>query len=268
MIGAVFIETYKQTWKQMVYWGIGLASMGLLVVLMVPMLDIQQMVDLLDSLPPMVLGMIGIGSDFEILATPEGFVAMGFFSKMALIFAVYPVVMGMRVTANDEDDGILDVVLSLPVQRADMVIGKFLAYTISIVGVIGMIYIGMWLGVAVSGIEFNISILFSVVIMLIPVLIFLLAFTTFIATLVRRKQIALGIVTAFVITSFILQTVGAMAEGTAAESIGLLSFFTYYNAGNILRDGIVGLHIAGLVGLSLALLMMSLYRFQHRDVGI
>ena len=47
MFGAIFIETFKQTWKQMVYWGLGLASLGLIVVLMIPVFDIQQMVELL-----------------------------------------------------------------------------------------------------------------------------------------------------------------------------------------------------------------------------
>jgi len=268
MTSAVFIETFKQTWKQMVYWGIGLASMGLLVVVLLPVFDIQQMVELLEALPPMLLGMIGVGSDVETFATPEGFVAIGFFGKMALIFAVYPVVMGMRITANDEDNGILDIVLSLPIQRASMIIEKFTAYALSIVGVVAMIYIGMTLGVMLTGIELDMSTLSTVIIMLIPVLIFVMAFTMFIATLVQRRQLALSIVTAFVIASYMMQTVGAMAQGTPAESIGMVSFFTYYNAGNILKDGLVIVHIVGLVGLSAILLALSLYRFERRDVGI
>lgn len=268
MTGSVFIETFKQTWRQMLYWGLGLASMGLLVVLMIPVLDIQQMADLLESFPPFVLALIGVGSDLEIFATAEGFVAIGFFGKSALIFAVYPVVMGMRITANEEDEGILDMVLSLPVQRTWVLAEKFLAYAVSIVGVVIMIYIGMSLGVTISGIELDMAALTTVIIMLIPVLIFVLAFTMFIAILVRRKQIAMGIVTAFVVGSFMIQTVGAMAEGTPAESIGGISFFTYYNAGNILKDGLIVTHIVGLAALLIVLFGMSVYRFERRDVGI
>jgi len=268
MRGSIFIETLKQTWKQMIYWGLGLASMGLLVVVMVPLFDMQQMADLLESFPPILLAMIGIGKDLELFATAEGFVAMGFFGKFALIFAVYPVVMGMRITANDEDDGIMDMVLSLPVERTWVIIERFLAYTVSIIGVIAMIYIGMSVGVAFSGVELNMPALTSVIIMLIPVLIFVMAFTMFVATLVRRKQVALGIVTAFVVASFMIQTVGAMAEGTFAEPIGWISFFTYYNAGNILGGGLVLTHILGLVILSIVLIGLSVQRFERRNVGI
>ena len=120
MIGSVFLETWRQTWRQMLYWGLGLASLGLLVVLMVPLFDMQDMKELLESFPPFVLALIGVGSNLEIFATNEGFVAVGFFGKSALIFAVYPVVMGMRITADDEDSGIMDVLLSLPVQRTPL----------------------------------------------------------------------------------------------------------------------------------------------------
>lgn len=268
MRGSIFIETFKQTWKSMLYWGLGLASMGLLIVLMVPLFDMQQMAELLESFPPILLAMIGIGKDLELFATSEGFVAMGFFGKFALIFAVYPVVMGMRITANEEDDGIMDMVLSLPIQRAWMIIEKFAAYTVSIIGVVVMIYIGMTIGVTFSNVELDMSALVEVNIMLIPVLTFVMAFSMLVGTIVRRKQVALGIVTAFVVASFMIQTVGAMAEGTFAEPIGWISFFTYYNAGNILADGFVWAHIVGLTILSLVLIGLSVQRFEQRDVGI
>lgn len=268
MIGSIFIETFKHTWKQMLYWGIGLASMGLLVVLMIPVFDIQQFKEMLETFPPMMLAMFGIGSDIELFATNEGFVAIGFFGKFALIFAVYPVVMGMRITANDEDNGIMDMVLSLPVQRTRVIIERFLAYALSVVIVVLMVYLGMMLGVVVSGVDLNMNALSTVIFNLIPVLIFVLAFTLLIGTLIRRRRIALSIVTAFVIASFMLQTIGAMAHGTVAEPIGAISFFTYYNAGNILADGIVWAHIAGLTALSVVMLVVSTYRYEQRDIGI
>ena len=268
MIGSVFVETYRQTWKQMLYWGLGLASLGLLVVLMVPLFDMQDMKELLESFPPFVLAVIGVGSDLEVFATNEGFVAVGFFGKSALIFAVYPVVMGMRITADDEDSGIMDVLLSLPVQRMQLVVEKFAAYAVSIVGVVAMIYLGMHFGTAISGVELDMNKLTEVIFYLVPVMIFVMAVTMCIAAVARRRQMALGIVTAFVIASFMLQTIGAMAEDTIAEPISRISFFTYYNAAIIMTDGFVWAHIIGLAGLSLVLLFFSLYRYEQRDIGV
>ena len=268
MIGSVFLETYRQTWKQMVYWGIGLAALGLLVVIMVPLFDMQQMRDLLESFPPFILALVGVGDEFEIFATNEGFVAIGFFGKSALIFAVYPVVMGMRISANDEDSGIMDVVLSLPVQRARVIIEKFLAYGASIVGVVLLIYLGLHLGVVLGGVELDVARLAEVTFYLIPLMLFVMAATLFIGVVIRRRQVALGLVTAFVIASYMLQTIGTAAEGTVAETIGVVSFLTYYNAGDILAQGFIWPHIAGYVVLTVALLVASLYRYEQRDIAI
>ena len=268
MIGSVFLETLKTTWKQMVYWGVGLAAMALLVVIMVPLFNMQDMRNLLESFPPVILAMIGVGQELEIFATNEGFVAIGFFGKSALIFAVYPVVMGMRVTANEEDSGTMDVLLSLPVERARVVIEKFVAYGLSCVGVVLLIYLGLHLGVFLGGVELDVLRLAEVTFYLIPLMVFIMAATVLIAALVRRRTVALGIVTAFVIASYMLQTIGLAAEGTVAESIGVVSFLTYYNAGDILSQGFIWPHIAGFVIASAVLLAASLYRYERRDIGV
>jgi len=268
MIGSVFLETYKQTWKKMVYWGGGLAAMALMVVLMVPLFDMQDIKDLLQTFPPIILAMVGIGKELEIFATNEGFVAMGFFGKSALIFAVYPVVMGMRVTANEEDAGTMDLLLSLPVQRARVIVEKFLAYGVSCVGVVLLIYLGLHIGVLFGGVELDVLRLAEVTFYLIPLMVFIMAATMLIAVLARRRVVALGIVTAFVIASYMLQTIGLAAEGTVAEPLGVISFLTYYNAGDILAQGFIWPHIAGYVGLSVLLLLASLYRYERRDIGV
>ena len=268
MIGSVFLETLKTSWKQMVYWGVGLAAMALLVVIMVPLFNMQDMRKLLESFPPVILAMIGVGKELEVFATNEGFVAIGFFGKSALIFAVYPVVMGMRVTANEEDSGTMDVLLSLPVERARVVIEKFLAYGVSCVGVVILIYLGLHLGVILGGVELDVLRLAEVTFYLVPLMVFIMAVTALIAVLVRRRSVALGIVTAFVIASYMLQTIGLAAEGTVAESIGVVSFLTYYNAGDIMAQGFIWPHIAGFVVLSGLLLLASLYRYEQRDIGV
>ncbi len=268
MIGSVFRETLKQTWKQMVYWGVGLAAMALLVVLMVPLFDMQSMAALLESFPPVILAMVGIGDDLAIFTTNEGFVALGFFGKSALIFAVYPVVMGMRISANEEDNGTSDVLLSLPLSRAQVMVEKFLAYSVSVVGVVVLIYLGLHGGVVAGGVELDVARLAEVTFYLIPLMVFVMAATMLIAVLVRRRTLALGIVTAFVIISYMLQTIGAAADGTVAESVGAISFLTYYNTGEILSQGFIWPHIAGFVVLSGIMLAASLYRYERRDIGI
>ncbi|MBZ0279068.1 MAG: ABC transporter permease, partial [Anaerolineae bacterium] len=146
MIGSVFKETLRQTWVQMVYWGVGIGVLAGFGVLFVPVMDALNIVKFLETLPPVLLAAVGVGSDMEFLATTEGMVGVILFGKMLLIFAAYPVVMGLRVTVNEEDSGTLDVLLSLPVARWQVIIEKFLAYLVTIIVISLLAYIGLMIG--------------------------------------------------------------------------------------------------------------------------
>lgn len=268
LISKVLIETIKHTWKQTLLWGLGLASLGTLVVLMVPLFDMQDMRELLQNFPPALLAAAGIGSDFELFATQEGFVAMGFFSKSLLIFAVYPVVMGMRVTSDEEDKGIFAFHLSLPLTRSQLVIGKFLAHAISTVVVVLLIYLGIWVGSVGADLQLDMGKMAAVTWYLLPLMVFIMAVTVGVAALARRRQTALGLITGFVVVSYVLQTLGAMDEGGIGEALGQVSFFTYYNTGSILADGVNMTHIAGFLVISLAMLALGITAYDRRDLGI
>ena len=99
-------------------------------------------------------------------------------------------------------------------------------------------------------------------------MVFVMAATMLIAVLARRRTVALGIVTAFVIISYMLQTIGAAAEGTVAETVGAISFLTYYNTGEILGQGFIWPHIAGFAGFSVLMLLAALYRYERREIAV
>src|SRR5690606_37942930 len=99
------------------------------------------------SMPPTMLAAFGVGDDISILTTPEGLIAFGLFRKMALIFAAYPVVIGLRATANEESEGILDMVLTQPVPRMQFLFERFLAYVVNIALLMVLVIIGLYLGI-------------------------------------------------------------------------------------------------------------------------
>ena len=93
MAWAVFKQTFKDSIRITLIWGFGLAAMMVLMVLMVPMMTGIDLVEIFEDIPPAMMAAFGLGDDIEALATPEGLIAFGFFGKMALIFAAFPVVM-------------------------------------------------------------------------------------------------------------------------------------------------------------------------------
>lgn len=265
-MGSIFQETIRRNFMSALYWGIGLAAMACLLALMLPLIDALDITAWLETMPPIVLRAMGVGEDVSFIGTPEGFIAVGFFSKFALIFAVYPVIAGLNVTSNDESNGTLDVLLSLPVSRGRLILETVAAYMVFSAMIVVLVFAGLILGLQFVSVEVDFGRLLVLVLNLLPLLFFVLAFTVFVGALVGRRQLAIGIVTAYIVGSFMIQTIAGLAEGSIAEAIGALSFFSYYDAAGIIQEGFIWWHVAGLAGVALALLFGALFIFQRRDL--
>jgi len=96
----------------------------------------------------------------------------------------------------------------------------------------------------------------------------LLAFTVLVGAVMRRRQVALGIVTGFVLGSYMLYTFGSMVQGGIATVFNTLSFFSYFDVNAIAQHGASLSHIVVLLVAAVLMLGGSLWSFQRRDVGL
>lgn len=267
MAWSIFKDTLRNSMRITLIWGFGLAAMMILMVLLVPMMTGIDLTSIFADMPPAMMAAFGLGDDIKALATPEGLIAFGFFGKMALVFAAFPVVMGLRATSQEEAEGTLDMILSLPVPRWRVVLEKFLAYSIDIVILAVMMILGMYLGQPLIDIPLDTMKLTLLILNIVPVLIFVLAMTIFVGALNSRRQQVVTIMTAFVIVSYLVQSVGAMVNTSWMDILKNFSFFTYYNVQRLLTEGVVTLHIAILLIVAVGLIGASLFVFDRRDIA-
>lgn len=269
MFGTVFLETLRQARNQVLYWSLGMGLLGVIMGALVPLFNSQMLVDLFESLPPVILAMAGIDEEMSILATTEGILAVAFFTRYSLIFAAYPIIMGMRVSMNEEDEGIMDVLLSLPVRRWQVIIERFLAYVVTIPIILVFITLGLYLGTAMAQVTLDLGVIVVALIASIPLLAVLMAFTMFVGTLLRNKRYALGAAAAFAIYSYMLATVAQMIENNdIAQAVGSISVYRYFDINGIVTQGVSWANIGLLSALTAILVAGSLWFFQRRDVGL
>ena len=240
MKGVIFSETLRRTAGPMLYWSLGLGVMAFIAAWMVPLFDAVQLGEVLQNMPPVVLAAAGLDESLTALASPEGVIAVGFFGKFLLIFAAYPVVMDMHVTA---------------------------AYALTIVFIGAVVYGSLWVGVWLSGVQVDMARMAGAVINLIPLLWLVLAFAALVGTLARRP-VALGVVTGFVLGSFMINTFASMVEGGLSAVLNAVSFFSYFDANSIAQQGANWTHVTGLLVVTALLLAASVWSFQRRDVGL
>lgn len=269
MIGSVFFETLRRNGRQILWWGLGIGSLGLMVALIVPNADVlKDFGRAFQSMPPSMLEMFG-GEDAASLATPQGFLNLIFFSYALLILAGYAVLVGLNVTANEEDSKIMDMMLSLPVARWRVVIEKFLADAIITIGIILITFVELWLGLKLTPtFTLDTGRLFEATINLLPCTLLVLALTIALTALLRNKNVATGVAAAIIIGSYFVDSIGRDASASLANALRALSFYKYYDSTFVIRNGLNWGNVGILLIATLLMIAGGTWLFQRRNIGL
>lgn len=270
MTGAIFANTLRRGMRTAVWWGLGMA--GLLAIQIIVLKDsslLQQTADLLKAIPPFLLQAIGGTSDLAYMATPSGYLALQFYGFIILVYAAYSVLAGLNVTANDEEAGVMDVFLSLPVSRTRLILEKTLSFTVLSVIVVAFTLCGLLLSLAATpNIAWDIGSLVLATINILPGMLMLMAGAILAGALFRRRGTAVAVCTIFIIASYFLTTFALAAPGTILDSLRWLSFMSYYDATGVMQHGLNWGNITVLLLAGAGMLGAATWRYERRDIGL
>lgn len=269
MAGSIFVEQMKRIWRHIIYWGLGMGLLSWMIIMIIPSADVlEQYAALIQSMPPFLMQAFG-ASDMEALATAEGFIGLEIFSFVILLLAAYAVNAGLNIVSNDENDGAMDVLLTLPVSRWRVIVERFAAYAIIVMVVALNTYLGLAIGNSMVELDVNMQTMAAASANMIPVTLTIMAFTVFVAGLTPRRGVVLTTATLFVVLSYFIYTIGNAVTTTAANLASSLSVFHYYDhEAVIIAGGMQWGNMLILLVLMVLLIAVSLVTFERRDVGV
>ena len=269
MNGIIFFETIRRSWRQVFYWGVSIALYGALMYFMFDNNGLEGYGDLTETLGEEVTRAFGIGGEAS-LGTTEGFIGYAFFSYMLLILSVYMVMAGLNVTSVEEENGEMDLLLSLPIPRWRVVLEKCLAYSVLVIGIIGIGLIGLLVGDEYGRLTSNVTLsdYLEGALNMIPGSVLVLAFTAFVATLVKRRTTAAAIAGGFVVVSYITDIVTNVINTDASEAFSQLSIFTHYSGGSVLVNGMSWGGAIGMLIIAVILVGLAMQLFTRRDIAV
>jgi ABC-2 type transport system permease protein len=213
-----------------------------------------------------MLQMFG-GEDATSVATPAGFLDLMFFSYALLILASYAVIAGLNVTANDEENRVLDVLLSTPVPRWRLVLEKFLAYAVITVGIVLLTFVCTWAGVALTPtLSLDQGRLLVSTLNLLPSGLLVLAMTILLTSLVRRRNLAAAIAAVVIIASYLIDSLGRQASASFFNAVRFASFYAYYDSSAVIRNGLNWGNVLILVAVTIVLVAGGMWLFQRRNI--
>ena len=269
MTGTIIQNTLRTSWKQALYWGLGMGVLGLYITFIASSSEILEgYAELLGTLPPAILQAFGMGGDARLLTSTEGWIVIIFATEATLILSVYAVMAGLNIAANEEQAGIMDIALSLPISRTQFIVEKFIAFALISLIIILCCIIFPVAAIAALNMETDIGKIIASLLNVYPGLLLITAVTTLLTVVIRRRAAAIGLAAAFVIGSYVINIIGQAASGALATLLQNLSFFHHVNGEDVVLDTFNPLTPLALLGAVLICFALSVVMFNRRDIGL
>jgi ABC-2 type transport system permease protein len=184
---------------------------------------------------------------------------------MPLILGVFAVVIGSGLIVSDEENGTLDLILAHPVRRAELFIGRWLAFLGALASILLMAWLGLVIAVGLSLIQLNGFEVVLPFISLFGILMWFGGLALMLSMIVPSRRMAASLSGLALVASYFITTLAQVSADLAA--LAKWSPITYYQGGSAMDNFNVG-DVVGLILISIVFAAIGLWLFQRRDIRI
>jgi ABC-2 type transport system permease protein len=261
---AEYLNTLRRLRGAIIGWSIGLLLYD---VMMASFWDsIAGMGDeftaMLENYPEEIMAFFPTIAEFT---SPIGYMDTYYSAFMVVIIPFFAITTCAKLLVGDEEDGILDLVISYPISRTKLFWGRFLAFFTGTV----LILLAAWLGWAIplesSGLPLT---TYELLLVQLPIFAIMLLFGSVVLLLsmwLPSARFASGLTSAVLIGNFLLVGMSNINEDLVPiyEKTPL-----YFNQGANIIELVEWGWLGGLVGVSLVIFLLGWWVFTRRDIRV
>jgi ABC-2 type transport system permease protein len=243
-------------------WGLGLCFFPLVYISIYPSIA-EEMAGLADL---EIYQAMGIN-----LGTFEDWIASILFLFVPMILGIYAIINGTGTLAAEEEDGRLEMMVTLPLERWQIVTAKAIA--LSIATFIILLIVALVSALVMAGIEGQVETTVApldVSISLLatwPVVFAIAMLSLFFAAFASRRRIAAMIMTVILIASYFGSTL--IPQAPSLEGLEPIFLFSYLDStANGVLNGQAAGDVLVLVGLGLISFALAVYFFTQRNLTV
>lgn len=264
MLRSVLLKTLRDQRKSLMWWSIGVSTLMVITILFYPSIaDAPEFDDLLSEMPEAIAKLfVGEVSD---LTSPEGYInSQLFVLTVPLLLLIFAIARGSGAIAGEEERGTMDLLLSHPLRRWQVVLEKFAAMAVAILTLALVLWLSMIMGALAVGMDISFGQMGEVTLSaaLLGLTFGSLALALGCAT--GNRGLCIGLATALGVAAYFLNALAPVVE--VLEPSRKLSPFYYYMGADPLTNGLNPVHAVVLVVLTVALLAVALVTFERRDL--
>lgn len=249
---------------QIIGWGVALAVLAFIVsALYDTVLQMRgQLEGLLGTLPPELKAVIG---NLDAMFSPAGYLDARYFMYLPLIAGVFAVIIGSGLIAGDEENGTLDLILAHPIRRAELFIGRWLAFVTALIGIFLIAWLGLLLGSSLSSGKLPALLALQPFASLFAITLWFGGLALLFSMILPSRRLAASFSGLIVVASFFLNALASISPDLA--DLAAWSPLASYQGGKALASFDVSKFIVLCLG-SLVFAALGLGLFQRRDIRI
>ena len=268
MLSSIFAKTVWERRRSIVWWVLGMVALAGVTVAFYPSIrnDTQSFEERFAAFPPELLSVFGI-EDAASLLTATGLVNSRLYAGIGpVILAVLGIGIGTGAVAGEEDRGTLDLLLSQPVTRTQIIIEKFAASVVLIGLVVVALFVALLVLDPVVDLGFSLAGLFGANVSLGLFALLFCALALAVGSVTGNRGVTVGISAAAVATLFFIIGLAPLVDSIAWMQ--KLTPFYWLQDPNPLANGLALWSTLTFAVLIALLLAVAIWGLNRRDVGV
>lgn len=253
--------------RSLAWWSLGLVGMVALEISVYPTVrDDSGFSELTENYPEFFKELFSFGgSEFD-FTSAAGYLGIELFSLIIpLLLIIAAVATGARAIAGEEEQGTLDLLLSLPITRRRVAAEKLAAMALEVVALGVVLLIALWIGVRAVDMTVSLAHLAAGVIGAAALAVGFGAIALLVGAATGSRSAAIGVASALAVASYLVNSLAGLVS--QLEPVQRLTPFYHYTAPDSLRDGISWPHLGALVLVIVVASAAALLLVDRRDLA-
>lgn len=261
----ILVKSLRDQQRGLFWWFLGIVALMLITVLLYPSVGAApEMEQLFEDLPPAVEIFVGEIAD---ITSPEGYLNSQLFALVVpILFMIYCIAQGSGAIAGEEAAGTMDLLLSNPVPRSQIVLEKFGAMLAGGIVIGFATVVGIAAGVIIVDMDISIGRVSETTLGALLVGYLFGALALLLGAWTGKRGASIGASVAVGVVTYLLNGFALIISWL--EPYRYLSPFHYYTDNDPLHNGLDLLDSLVLIMLTAIFVVGAVVTFQRRDVQV
>lgn len=261
----IFLKTYFDYLKPLLFWSIGLFLMVQMYLSFYPSLaDNPELLQSLNAMPDAFKELVGSFSEF---GTPEGYAQAEFFSiTLPLLLSIVGISLGSGLINKEETSGTIELLLARPVSRGRILAEKALAMLMILLKMVAVLAISFAVGMAIIDFPLHFGYLLAALLAVYLVAAVFGMAALAMTTIWASRGLAISVVSLLYFLSYVVSSFAGSIE--FFDAIKQFSIFNYYQTEEMLKTGPVWADFVVPVVAVAVLFGIAWFAFRKRDLDV